>query len=116
MRIIKYDKHKKLAIILMIPLLLIAQYYLFKFGILKPMIKGVEIKIINGDYIQDIDKYVIRLGEEVTLSSGDYIKIPNYAKDPDISFKILDNNKSLKIIENSDKEENTATLIGIKKG
>ncbi|WP_195251504.1 Ig-like domain-containing protein [Romboutsia sp. 1001713B170207_170306_H8] len=116
MRIIKDDKHRKLAIIIMIPVLLIAQYYLFKFGILKPMIKGVEIKIINGDYIQDIDKYVIRLGEEVTLSSGDYIKIPNYAKDPDISFKILDNNKSLKIIENSDKEENTATLIGIKKG
>ena len=80
------------------------------------MIKGVEIKIVNGGYIQDIDKYVIKLGDEVTLSSGEYIKVPQYAKDPEISFKVLDDNKVLKIIENDENEENTATLIGIKKG
>ena len=116
MRIIHQVKNKKNIIILIIPLLIVAQYYLFKFGILRPMIKGVEIKIINGDYIQDIDKYVIRLGEEVTLSSGEYIKIPQYAKDPEISFKVLDDNKVLKIIDNNDNEENTSKLVGLKKG
>lgn len=116
MRIIKDDKYKKLIMIFIVPLLLIAQYYLFKSGVLKPMIKGVEIKIVNGGYIQDIDKYVIKLGDEVTLSSGEYIKVPQYAKDPEISFKVLDDNKVLKIIENDENEENTATLIGIKKG
>ncbi|MBC5995535.1 hypothetical protein EAI30_03790 [Romboutsia ilealis] len=116
MRIIDQMKNRKCIIILIIPLLIVAQYYLFKFGILRPMIKGVEINIINGDYIQDIDKYVIRLGEEVTLSSGEYIKIPQYAKDPEISFKVLDDNKILKIIDSNEKEPNTATLIGLKKG
>ena len=116
MRIIDQVKNRKSIIILIIPLLIVSQYYLFKFGILRPMIKGVEIKIINGDYIQDIDKYVIRLGEEVTLSSGEYIKIPQYAKDPEISFKVLDNNKVLKIIDNNENEQNTSTLIGLKKG
>lgn len=116
MRIIENNKYKKLIIILLIPLLLVAQYYLFKFGILKPMIKGVEIKIINGDYIQDIDKYVIRLGEEVTLSSGEYIKVPQYAKDPNIDFKVLDDSKVLDIIDNSESEKNTSTLVGLKKG
>ena len=116
MRIIDQVKNRKSIIILIISLLIVAQYYLFKFGILRPMIKGVEIKIINGYHIQDIDKYVIRLGEEVTLSSGEYIKIPQYAKDPEISFKVLDNNKVLKIIDNNENEPNTSTLIGLKKG
>ena len=116
MRISDKDKIKKLTIIFLIPLLLVSQYYLFKFGILKPMIKGVDINIINGEYIQDIDKYVIRLGEEVTLSSGDYIKIPKYAKNPDIKFRVLDDSKVIQIIDNDSKEKNTATMIGLKEG
>lgn len=114
MRFLEDKQNKKLAMILCIPLILVAQYYLFKFGILKPMIKGVDINIINGEYIQDIDKYVVRLGEEVTLSSGEYIKVPKYAKNPEISFKVLDNSKVLKVIENE--EDNTAILVGLKTG
>ncbi|MGL5328470.1 MAG: Ig-like domain-containing protein [Peptostreptococcaceae bacterium] len=118
MRFFRNDKNKKMAIILFIPLMLIAQYYLFKFGILKPMIKGLEINIVDGEYIQDIDKYVVKLGEEITLSSGEYIKVPKYAKKPNISFKVLDNNKVLKITENEDEDkgEYTSTLVGLKEG
>ena len=44
-------------IIIIIPTILIAQYYLFKFGAIKPMVKGIEIEMENGDYIKDIDKF-----------------------------------------------------------
>ena len=115
MGIFKDEKYKRIILILLIPVVLVAQYYLFKFGILKPMIKGLEIQIVNGEYIQDIDKFVIKAGRSVTLSGGEYIKLPEYAKDPEISFKILDNNKVLQIIENN-AEENTATLVGLKEG
>lgn len=88
---------KKIAIVISIPILLVAQYYLFKFGILKPMVKGVEIEMVEGDYIKDLDKFVIKLNETITLSSGDYITIPYYSKEPKIWFKELDNNEILKI-------------------
>lgn len=116
MRIFKDEKGTRIALILLIPVFLIAQYYLFKFGILKPMVKGLEIQIVNGEYIQDIDKFVIKAGHSVTLSGGEYIKVPKYAKEPKISFKILDNNKVLKIVENDYGEENTAKLVGLKEG
>lgn len=97
MDFIKNKKHLKIALIISIPLLLIAQYYLFKIGIIRPMIKGTEIKIIKGDYISDIDKYVVKVGEEVTLSKGEYITIPSYSKDPDLKFKVLDNSEIISI-------------------
>ncbi|MEG1410230.1 MAG: Ig-like domain-containing protein [Terrisporobacter sp.] len=113
----KIDKKKKtiLAIVL-IPLIFVAQYYIFKFGVISPMIKGVNIKIIQGEYIQDIDKYVVKLGEPVILSPGDYIKIPSYAKDPKVKFRILDNSDTIEIKDNSEKEDNTVILEGLKKG
>lgn len=114
MRII-YERYKKAIIFATIPLLLILQYYLFKCGGISPMIKGVNINIIQGEYIQDIDKYVVKLGEPVVLSPGEYIKFPQYAKDPDIKFTILDNSKTIKLEENN-KEENTVVLTGLKTG
>ena len=95
------NKDKKIILLcLFIPLLFVAQYYVFKVGVISPMIKGVNIEIIEGEYIQDIDKYVVKLGDDVVLSAGDYIKIPQYAKDPKIKFSILDNSKTIKLKDN----------------
>ena len=113
----KLNKREKIVLMsVLLPLLFVAQYYIFKFGIISPMIKGVNIKIIQGEYIQDIDKYVVKLGDEVTLSAGDYIKVPKYAKDPKIKFSILDNSKTIKLEDNSQKEENTVILKALKTG
>ena len=97
MKLIEDKKYKAIAILISIPILLISQYYLYKFGIFRPMIKGAEIEIVSGDYIKDIDKYIIKLNETVTLSNGDYIKVPSYAKEPNIWFNILDDSKVLKL-------------------
>lgn len=113
----KVDKDKKIIfIVVLLPLLFFVQYYLFKSGDIPPMIKGVNIKIIEGEYIQDIDKYVVKLGDNVVLSAGDYIKIPGYAKDPNIKFTILDNTKTIKLKNNSNKEKNTVILKALKIG
>lgn len=113
----KIDKGQKIVLaVVLLPLLFFAQYYLFKYGVVSPMIKGVNIKIIEGEYIQDIDKYVVKLGDKVVLSAGDYIKIPGYAKDPKIKFTILDNTKTIDLEDNSNKEENTVVLKALKTG
>ncbi|WP_296647592.1 hypothetical protein [Romboutsia sp. 13368] len=103
-------------IILIIPVILIAQYYLFKFGVITPMVKGVEIEIKDGDYIKDIDKFVMKLNDTVTLSTGKYIILPSYAKTPDIYFKNLDDSNIVNINENevTANKEGTA-VIGIMK-
>ena len=112
-----FSKDKKIIfIVILLPLLFFIQYYLFRSGVISPMIKGVNIKIIEGEYIQDIDKYVVKLGDKVVLSPGDYIKVPKYAKDPKIKFIILDNTKTIELKDNSDKENNTVILNAIKTG
>ena len=113
----KINKDKKIIfIVILLPLLFFIQYYLFRSGIISPMIKGVNIKIIEGEYIQDIDKYVVKLGDKVILSPGDYIKVPQYAKDPKIKFIILDNTKTIELKDNSEKEDNTVILNALKTG
>lgn len=108
MRFFKDKNYRKIAIVISIPVLLIAQYYLFKIGVFKPMVKGVEVSMVEGDYIKDLDKFVIKLDEEVTLSSGNYITIPSYSKEPKIWFKELDEGDILKIEGNK--------IIGLKEG
>ena len=102
-------KYTKLLIIIFIPMLIIMQYYLFKFGILRPMVRGIELKLSNGDYIEDIDQFVMKLNEEVTLSGGDYIYIPSYSKEPNIWFNVLDDNEVVKI-------EDGNKLVALKEG
>lgn len=63
---------------------------MFSKGIITPLVKGVEIKIIGGNYIKDLDKYIIKLGDDVEISAGNYVKIPGYAKDPELWFNVLD--------------------------
>ena len=112
-----FSKDKKIIfIVILLPLLFFIQYYLFRSGVISPMIKGVNIKIIEGEYIQDIDKYVVKLGDKVILSPGDYIKVPQYAKDPKIKFIILDNTKTIELKDNSEKEDNTVILNALKTG
>lgn len=94
----------------------ISQYYLFKFGILQPQIKGIEISAVEGKYIKDIDKYVIKLNKGVIFSAGDYVKFPSYAKDPVVEFKSLDEDNKVKIEDNSDNIENTVKITGKKEG
>lgn len=101
MNFIKDKKYTKIAIIISIPILLIAQYYLFNFGLIRPILKGVEIKIADGDYIGDLDKYVVKLDDKVKLSMGDYIMIPKYSKEPSLTFKVLDSNEIVSIEGNN---------------
>ena len=113
----KLSKDQKIVLLcVFLPLLFFSQFYLFKVGVISPMIKGVNIKIIQGDYIQDIDKYVVKLGDKVTLSAGDYVKFPKYAKDPKIQFSILDNSKTIKLSDNNKNEANTVVLEALKTG
>lgn len=110
----KNIKINKIVIsILVIPLIFVLQYYLFKFGILSPQIKGVEITAIKGRYIKDIDKFVIKLNNGVVFSAGDYVKFPSYAKDPVVEFKNLDSSNKIKIENNS---KNTVKITGVKEG
>lgn len=97
MKLMKNEKFKKIAIIISIPLLLIAQYYLFSSGILRPMLKGIEIQIVSGKHISDIDKYVVQVDETVKLSMGKYITIPTYSKEPELTFRVLDNKDVISI-------------------
>lgn len=86
-----FNKNKKIILlIIIVPLLLVGQYFMFSKGIITPLVKGVEIKIIGGNYIKDLDKYIIKLGDEVEISAGNYVKIPRYAKDPELWFNVLD--------------------------
>lgn len=105
-----------IIIILIIPLVFISQYYLFKLGILSPQIKGIEINAVEGRYIKDIDKYILKLNENVIFSAGDYVKFPSYAKDPVVKFKILNKKGTVKIQNNSQNIKNTVKITGIKKG
>ncbi len=101
MKTIKESFNKKIAIIIAIPVILVSQYYLFKVGIIKPMVKGIEVEITDGDYVKDIDKFVMKLNDTITISPGDFITIPNYSKDANIWFKVLDNDEIIRI--NKDK-------------
>ncbi len=110
-------KNKKITIALLIfPIVFILQFFLFKNGIISPQIKGIEIDIVKGQYIKDIDKYVVKLNKDVIFSVGDYVKIPSYAKNPKIEFKNLDEDKIIKIEDTSKIMKNTVKITGIKKG
>ena len=118
MKSVKNINYKVITImvIIIIPILLIAQYYLFKFGAITPMVKGIEIEMEDGDYVKDIDKFVMKLNDTVTLSTGEYVIIPSYAKNPNIYFKVLDNSNILSINGNevTANQEGTAS-IGVMK-
>lgn len=88
---------KKIILIILLPLVFVLQYYFFKFGIIEPMVKGINIDIVDGDYVRDLDKFTMKLNDTVTLSSGDYVVIPSYAKAPKIWFNVFDNDGVIKI-------------------
>lgn len=107
---------KNIIVFLILPVVLIVQFFLFKYGIISPQIKGIEIDIVQGQYIKDIDKYVVKLNKGVIFSAGNYVKFPSYAKNPEIEFKNLDEDKIIKIEDNSKNIKNTVKITGIKNG
>lgn len=114
----KFNINKRIvfAVVLIIPILFISQYYLFKFGLINPQIKGIEVSVVKGKYIKDIDKYVVKLNNEVIFSTGDYVKFPSYGKDPKVEFKSLDRDNIVKIEDNSENIKNTVKITGFKEG
>ena len=83
---------------------------------ISPQIKGLKVKVVDGQYIKDIDKYVIKLNKEVIFSTGDYVKFPVYAKNINLDFKSLDEDNIVKIENNSENIKNTFKITGVKKG
>ena len=83
-------KNRIYIIVITVLTIFISQYFLFKYGIISPLVKGIELTISKGDYIQNIDEYVIKLGETIKVNSGKYIVIPPYASKPKIGFKASD--------------------------
>ena len=100
-------KNRIYFIVIAVFITLIGQYFLFKYGKISPLVKGVELRISKGNYIQNIDEYVIKLGNSIKVNSGDYIIIPPYASKPKIGYK-ASNNDILSIKGN--------TITGIKEG
>lgn len=94
-------KKTKLILFLLVILTLVGQFFFLKLGILSPMVKGIEIQVIGGNYIKNIDKYVVKMGDTVTLSAGDYVLVPKFAKKPSIWFNVLDDSGVITI--NGDK-------------
>lgn len=102
------EKRKKVYfIILLVITVIIGQYFLFKYGVISPLVKGVEFRVSEGNYMQTIDEYIIKLGESIEVNSGNYIVIPPYASKPKISYK-ASNPEILSIDKN--------TITGIKEG
>ena len=91
---------KKVLGILAIPLVLLTLFAGLKFGYINPMIKGIDIKIYGGTFITNLNKYVIKVGDKVGLSTGRYIVVPAFSKKPPLRFVILDNNGVLELKKN----------------
>ncbi|MGL5754775.1 MAG: hypothetical protein ACRCYC_05575 [Paraclostridium sp.] len=86
------EKRKRIYfIVIAVFICFIGQYFLFKYGVISPLVKGIELSISKGNYIQNIDEYVIKLGDSIKISSGKYIIIPPYASDPKIEYKASHN-------------------------
>ena len=101
-------KKRQLAVIVAIPLLLFGIFSGLKYGYISPMVKGIDIRIIGGTFITNVNKYVIKLGDTVSLSPGEYIMVPDFAKKPKLKFAVLDN-KSVISIEG---DKLTANKVG----
>lgn len=91
---------KKVIGIIAIPLVFITILSGLKYGFISPMIKGVDIQIYGGSFITNLNKYVIKVGDKVGLSTGKYIVVPAFSKKPDLRFVILDNNGVLELEKN----------------
>lgn len=92
---------KKIIGISLLPLVLITIFTGLRFGFISPMIKGLDIKIYGGTFITNLNKYVIKVGDKVGLSTGNYIVVPAFSKNPKLRFAILDNNGVLKLENNT---------------
>lgn len=99
---------RKIIAILVTPLVLLGLYFGLVFGYINPMVKGLDIHINGGTFITNINKYVVKVGDRVNLSMGDYIVVPNFSKKPKLTVAVLDQNNILKVEGNQ--------LIALKEG
>ncbi|MDU3827638.1 MAG: hypothetical protein E7G73_01585, partial [Peptostreptococcus sp.] len=99
---------KKLIMILAAPLVILGLYFGLVYGYINPMVKGLDIHINGGTFITNINKYVIKVGDRVNISMGDYIVVPNFSKKPKLMVAVLDQNNILKVEGNQ--------LTALKKG
>lgn len=99
---------KKIGMILAIPLMLGILYSGLRFGYISPMVKGLDVHILGGTFITNINKYVIKVGDKVGLSAGNYIVVPTFSKEPTLKFAVLDDSGVLSVENN--------TLIANKEG
>ena len=90
-------KKRHFSIIASLPLILFMAFYGLKYGYISPMVKGIDIRIIGGTFITNVNKYVIKLGDTVSLSRGEYILVPDFAKKPELKFGVLDNKSVVSI-------------------
>ncbi|MEG0249835.1 MAG: hypothetical protein RR561_03600 [Peptostreptococcus sp.] len=88
---------KKIGMIIAIPLILGTLYSGLKFGYISPMVKGLDVHILGGTFITNINKYVIKVGDKVGLSAGDYIVVPTFSKEPTLKFVVLDDSGVLSV-------------------
>ncbi len=88
---------KRLIVFFAVPIVLAILYSGLRFGYINPMVKGIDIHIIGGTFITNINKYVIKVGDEVNISAGNYIVVPEFSKKPTLKFAILDHNDVLSI-------------------
>ncbi|MDY4128614.1 MAG: hypothetical protein SOY18_07105, partial [Peptostreptococcus porci] len=93
-------KKKSNILIFILPILFIFLSIGLKHGYVMPMIKGIDIRIIGGTFITNLNKYVIKVGDEVNVSAGDYIVVPSFAKKPNLKFVILDKKNVLTMKNN----------------
>lgn len=100
--------NKKVAVLLLVPVFLLTIFFGLKLGFINPMVKGLDIQIIGGTFITNINKYVIKVGDRVNISLGDYIVVPSFAKKPNLSLINLDKSGVITIKGN--------TLIANKSG
>ncbi len=92
LNITKCIKYKKVIVgaILVIIILILTQFMLFKNGILPSHVKSYDINVSNGRYIKEYDdSIVIPLGETIDIDLQ-YKLIPFYGELGDISYTVED--------------------------
>ena len=92
LNITKCIKYKKVIVgaILVIIILILTQFMLFKYGILPSHVNSYDINVSNGRYIKDYDDFiVVPLGETIDIDLQ-YKMTPFYGKLGDISYTVED--------------------------
>ncbi|WAW14016.1 hypothetical protein [Peptostreptococcus equinus] len=92
--------NKKFISLLTTPVVLIVLFFGLRFGYINPMIKAIDIHINGGNFITNTNKYVVKVGDKLPMSLGNYVVVPGFSKKPDLSIVTLNNNGVVSIKDN----------------